>query len=494
MQARTSITAWLWALVLLPTVPLIGVLAYSTSQYAAERQRTVEAKLADEADDLVSSANARLEEVLGALTALAAAYETPEQEIPRLYSAAQRLQRASPTLAAVSMVDSQEKVIFLTAAPLGAPVATGELASLRETFSAGKPTLSSPFRSTINDRVLVALNVPILRDGRVVYSLRGVFFVEKMAELIAPRSLGPDRLAGIFDREGITIARSRAPEIYVGKPASPPLVSAIRNKDGSVWQGRTREGIDTLTVVRPIGAWQWSIGVSVPLQTIAEPVRAEMVRFGVFAILFVALLATTVVLLNRRITSRLLSVVDDAKRALTGHLDPAASTGIRELDDLRDSLTKADIYRSAILQEVQQRTAELSLAQQQLAEFAHNLDENIERERMRLAREVHDQIGAIFTGVSMLVSGLPKDAMSAEQRKAINEALDQGLATARRITAELRPPLLDHLGLESAVEDMASRMLGAASVAVRVSLSDANLLTPRQAIGAYRIIQEAALA
>lgn len=490
MKMRISITAWLWALVLLPTVPLLGFFTYSASQYAAERQRNVEARLADEADDLVSTADAKLQEVLGALTGLSVTYEVIDENIPNLYAAARRLQVASPTLAAVSLVNDQERVLFLTVSPLNQQVANGEVASLRETMSSGKPSLSKPFRSTVNNRMLVALNVPVLRDGKVTHCVRGVMHLEKLADLIRPQALAPDRIAGIFDRDGMTIARSRSPELYVGKLASPPLVQAIQTQNVSVWRGRTREGIDTLTVVRPIGAWQWSIGVSVPIETLAAPVRAEMFRFAAFAASFFALLAGTVFLLNRRITARLAAVVDDAARALSGHPASSTSTGIRELDDLRDSLARADIYRNAILQEVQQRTAELNRAQQQLADFAHRLDDNVERERLRLAREVHDQIGAIFTGVSMLIGGLPPEAMSSQQRASINEALNQGLATARRLTAELRPPLLDHLGLGAAVEDMALKLLHPAGIDVRVELMDTDRLTERQAIGCYRIIQE----
>ncbi|MEJ1935579.1 sensor histidine kinase, partial [Nostoc sp. NIES-2111] len=230
---------------------------------------------------------------------------------------------------------------------------------------------------------------------------------------------------------------------------------------------------------------------SVPIATINAPVRAELLRFGAFTIVFLMILAAIVYWLNRFITGRLSEVVEDARQALSGQLRMIGSTGIRELDDLRHSLTRADIYRSVILEQVEQRTAELKRAQAQLTQFAQQLDDNIERERLRISREVHDQIGAIFTGVSMLIGGLPKGAMSEEQRSSVNEALDFGVATARRITAELRPPLLDHLGLAAAVEDMARQVLAPGGIDVRIEVSDAHRLTSRQAIGCYRIMQEA---
>lgn len=491
MQARTSITVWLWALVLLPTLPLLGFFAYSVQQYATERERTMESRLIDQANDLATSAQARLEQALGSLTALSLSNAAVEGDVARLYRASVRVQRASSILSAISLVDQDERLVFLSLSPLGTELPVAQLESMRETFATGKPTLSKPFKSPVSDRQVVALNVPVKRDGKVTHCLRGIVRVESLSELLRPQSLGKDWIAGIFDADGITVARSLSPETYVGKPASARLLETIRTGDRTVKRGHTREGIDTLTVARPIGDWRWSVAVSVPVATIVAPVRAELMRFGLFAVVFLLGLGATVAYLNRRITGRLLDVVEAARQALSGRLGATASTGIRELDDLRDSLTRADLYRSSILEQVEQRTAQLNRAQAQLTEFTQQLDDSIERERLRLAREVHDQIGAIFTGVSMLVGGLPAGSISPGQRQAINSALDLGLATARRITAELRPPLLDHLGLDAAVEDMASHVLGATGVAVRVELADAARLSPRQGIACYRIIQEA---
>lgn len=491
IQARTSISAWLWALVLLPTLPLMGFFAYSVHQYTDERQRSMEARLVDQTNELANTAQSRLEQSLGALTAMSLSNAAQEDNILRLYIASQRLQQASPAMAAISLVDRDEKLVFLSVSPLGTTLPAAQLDSVRETFSTGKPSLSKPFQSPVSSRQIVALNVPVIRDKKVVYVLRGILRVETLSDLINPQSLPPGWIAGIFDRDGVTVARNLSPEVYVGKVAGPQLLNSIRTNDLSVKRGVTREGIDTLTVMRPIGQWKWSVALSVPIATINAPVRAELLRFGAFTIVFLMILAATVYWLNRFITGRLSEVVEDARQALSGQLRKIGSTGIRELDDLRHSLTRADIYRSVILEQVEQRTAELQRAKAQLTQFAQQLDDNIERERLRISREVHDQIGAIFTGVSMLIGGLPKGAMSEQQRSSVNEALDFGMATARRITAELRPPLLDHLGLAAAVEDMARQVLAPGGIEVRIEISDANRLTSRQAIGCYRIMQEA---
>lgn len=491
MKSRTAIATWLWALVLLPTLPLLAFVGYSAYQYTQERERYLEASLINQTEDLARTAQVRIEQVASALTTLSQSNAVQVDDIQGFYAFAQRVQQASPTLSAITLVDRHDKLVFLTLRPLGTVLPASQLDSVHETFQTGKPSLSKPFQSPINDRKVVALNVPVFRNGQVVYCLRGIFRVDTLSSLIRPEGLPTGWISGMFDQDGITVARSLSPLLYVGKPGAPTLLQAIANKTQTVWPGITKEGIKTLAASRSIGDWKWTVALAVPTHVLAAPLRQELMHFAMLTLGTVAALALTVIVLSRHITARLSSVVEDARHAITGGLVPTESTGILELDDLRHSLTRADTYRQAILDQVQQRTSELNAAKQQLTEFAQRLEDNIEQERLRIAREVHDQLGAIFTGVSMLVSSLPATALPEAQRRILNDALNQGVATARRITAELRPPLLDDLGLQTAVADMAKSVLAPANIDSNVALSDTQRLTPRQTIGCYRIMQEA---
>lgn len=476
---------------LLPTLPLLAFVGYSAHRYAQASERHLEAQLVNQTEELARIAQVRIEQVASALTALAQSNSAQVDNIPSFYEFAQRVQQASTSLSAISLVDSNDKLVFLTLRPLGTVLPASQLDSVHETFRTGKPSLSKPFKSPINERIVVALNVPVIRNGQVVYCLRGIFRIDTLSDLIRPEGLPTGWLSGMFDQDGITVARSLSPHLFVGKPAAPTLLRAIAEKTRTVWHGVTKEGLETLSASRPIGDWGWTVAMAVPTHVLAAPLRQELIHPGLLTLGTVALLAMTVFFLSRHITKRLSEVVEEARQAITGGLVLTGSTGIRELDDLRHSLTRADIYRQAILDQVHQRTSELNAAKQQLTEFAQRLEDNIEQERLRIAREVHDQLGAIFTGVSMLISSLPPTAMPETQRRVLNEALNQGVATARRITAELRPPLLDDLGLQTAVEDMARSALAPANIACHVTLSDTDQLTPRQTIGCYRVLQEA---
>ncbi len=137
------------------------------------------------------------------------------------------------------------------------------------------------------------------------------------------------------------------------------------------------------------------------------------------------------------------------------------------------------------------RTAELDAARTRITAFAAEQDRAIEAERRRLAREVHDQIGQVFTAVKLIVNGLPDTALPARQAQALDQALQQGVATSRRITAELRPPLLDELGLAAALRHYLQQVVEPVGLATQLNLRDDAVLNAEQALSLFRIVQEA---
>ena len=161
---------------------------------------------------------------------------------------------------------------------------------------------------------------------------------------------------------------------------------------------------------------------------------------------------------------------------------------------LRDRAEAALLAANAGLeQQVAQRTAALSRALHRIRSFAAELDRSIETERRRLAREVHDQVGQVGTAIKMLAVSLrAKLAPHSEPLlDELQELADESIRAARQISAALRPPLLDELGLEAALDHYLQMLQRQSGLLATLALSDADLLTPEQANPAFRIVQEA---
>ncbi len=126
-------------------------------------------------------------------------------------------------------------------------------------------------------------------------------------------------------------------------------------------------------------------------------------------------------------------------------------------------------YYTIILRDVTLRKEhEDALARQQheLRELSARVFEAREEEKTLIARELHDELGQLLTALKMDLGWLrerlpPGDAALADKARQMNALLDRTVASVRRISGELRPLMLDDLGLADAaqwlVEDFARR-------------------------------------
>lgn len=137
---------------------------------------------------------------------------------------------------------------------------------------------------------------------------------------------------------------------------------------------------------------------------------------------------------------------------------------------------------------VRDRTATLS-------ELANHLQQVREEERGHLARELHDELGALLTAAKLDVARLKSkiDATApdiAERLKHLTETLNSGIALKRRIIEDLRPSSLSNLGLTAALEILAREYGERAGIEVDTSLEAVDLPDASQ-LTVYRMVQEA---
>jgi len=138
--------------------------------------------------------------------------------------------------------------------------------------------------------------------------------------------------------------------------------------------------------------------------------------------------------------------------------------------------------------------AEQSLGQ--LRALAGRLQTVREEERTRAAREIHDELGQALTAIKLeftaLLRELPANQEPVRQRsQSILNLLDEGIQSIRRIATELRPGILDDLGLAAAVEWVAKEFQTRTGTKVHVSLPNVEIaMDPERDTALFRILQE----
>jgi signal transduction histidine kinase len=115
-----------------------------------------------------------------------------------------------------------------------------------------------------------------------------------------------------------------------------------------------------------------------------------------------------------------------------------------------------------------------------------------EEERTRLARELHDELGQALTAIRIDLAAL-KTAPGREWQSidGILSLVDETIRAVRRISSELRPGILDHLGLVAALEWAAEEFQTRTGIECKVSLPETNpAIDPERATALFRIFQE----
>jgi len=116
-----------------------------------------------------------------------------------------------------------------------------------------------------------------------------------------------------------------------------------------------------------------------------------------------------------------------------------------------------------------------------------------EAERLRIARGLHDEVGQVLTGVLLQLDAVA-DAIAADRLDELAEtkqAVRQALEEVRRISRELRPEMLEHLGLVSALTELTRTFSRLSGIPVdRRFAAELPPLTAEAELAVYRITQE----
>ena len=138
---------------------------------------------------------------------------------------------------------------------------------------------------------------------------------------------------------------------------------------------------------------------------------------------------------------------------------------------------------------------EITRSRAQLAELTAHVDTVKEKERTRIAREIHDDLGGNLTAIkmalAMLTRKLPADATLLEKADYVEQLVDRTIETVHRIAGDLRPSILD-FGLIAAIEWQAQEFEKQVGIPCTFRSDETDLdLDLDQATALFRIFQEA---
>ncbi|MFJ5381219.1 cache domain-containing protein [Cupriavidus sp. CER94] len=304
---------------------------------------------------------------------------------------------------------------------------------------------------------------PMVQSGRTDDATR-----QAAMAALARLDYGPDGYFFVYDLQGRNLMHPRQPELVgqdlwlmrdpQGALTIQKLVTAAKAGGGSVrymWQKpSSKQTVPKLGYVVAVPGWSWMLGTGIYLDDVEQTLR---------------------------------------------QLDARAETDIRETMAWIGVIAAISILLVAA-SGLALNISEHREADAKLRQLAQRVVQSQEEERARLSRELHDGIGQLLVSVKLVLEAAanrirlaPSEGASVAPilGMALNR-LDSAFNEVRRVSRNLRPALLDDLGLYAALQHLAREMQAGSTLRVEVTQTgQPRELADEQATALFRIAQEA---
>ncbi len=138
-------------------------------------------------------------------------------------------------------------------------------------FAEKKPVYSNLFVDAVKNRLIVTVEVPVYRDGEMIYDISFSPPIEMFQAMIEQQQPSNDWTLSIFDGEGTNFARVPNPQETVGKRASPSLYAQMFKSPEATMPTVSLEGVPLITSVARSSLTGWTVAAGVAESSLVAP-------------------------------------------------------------------------------------------------------------------------------------------------------------------------------------------------------------------------------
>jgi hypothetical protein len=321
------------AAIILPMMTLVAILAWD---YGAAGRRTIEAERLDAANNLMHLMDRDIQASEGFLAGVAASLAGPRMPEAVVISA------MASGFSMLVVHDRAGRQVF--AAPAGADVAPAAGVLGVDEVIASRRTAISDFVAANGSHKpgLFFVSVPVLVDGQVAYVLSGGMMPQRLQTLFSEAGLHEGWTAGIVDRQGVILARTLRPELYVGSYAQKAMIDVARGKRTTgLFDVVSRDGVDVKNSFQRSAVSGWTTVVAVPASVVNAPLYRTALSMAAVGLALTLLSLFLGSLVAGRI-SRAVQQLGMASAAFaSGHAVPLPTSMLTELQDVAQAMEVA---------------------------------------------------------------------------------------------------------------------------------------------------------
>ena len=382
--------------------------------------------------------------------------------------------------------------------------------SVSSTISRGEPSISGLVLTPVTNVPVIFLTSHTKEGGEGNRSMLVVAIdlaQSSIGGFIRPIRLGETGYVEIVDESGIVISRTEpGPKLAPFEKSDHSGRFAALIAAGEPTQGLCHtchepvqkvERRDVLAFV-PLSVARWGIVVRQSEEEALAPIyelRQNLLFSGAG---FIAVAFLFVAITTRDVVSRIRMLTTASQRIADGDLiSPVTTSGKDEVGILAQTFDNMRVKLKASYEERERLHQQLRQKEEIRSELLREIFSIQEEERKRIARELHDEtsqaLASLTAGLEVVVSKLPANEGKAKNQLRKTQALSLGiLDDIHRLIYELRPTLLDDLGLVAATQWLLDNNLGLAGIALDFKTSgNKRRLSPQIESTLFRVIQEA---
>jgi signal transduction histidine kinase len=508
LSAPLSVRTYMIGLILVVVAPLLIFSAFLVRRSAEHEQEITASSVRERTQQAAATIDSELGALRARLFILAASTNLQTGDLVAFREQASETARQLGLTVILSDPAGQELVD--TRVPLGQPLPVMlDRDAIRRVVATGQPDISDLAIGTSKHDFMIALSVPVRRDDQLVYVLS--FNISPvMAQVLQAIELPPDWIVTVSDRIGVTLARNRDPEQFVGQMGRKSIIERFHAADAGWFPIVSREGVPVYTAFARVKLAGWTIAVGIPDAVLFAPVRRSTTILTLAGMVTLALALLLALAIGRRIAKPLTALVSYADVVGRGERIGLHAIGIKETDAVARSLHLASerLHQSAeersraedelrrSEQDYRSLAEDLSAVNQERTELLQRTVTLQEAERTRIARELHDSIGQYVTALRLGMNAIEQHVGAdgpANQRLAELKNLTTNLAgELNRMAWELRPMALDDLGLRRAIVHYLEEWGERAGLRIDLEINmDDDRLPQAVETALFRVLQEA---
>jgi signal transduction histidine kinase len=318
----------------------------------------------------------------------------------------------------IVLADSAGQLLVSTIVAYGQPLPrTGVPDLVRTVFESGRPAISDFYIGATSRQPQVAVGVPVFRDGKVAYALVMGLLPAHVAGILERQKIPEGWIVAILDRGGTIVARTKTPELFIGKKGTPEFQRQTSRAQEGIYETPTLEGVVVIGGFHRSSVTGWMIAFGVPKSVFTTDLQWALTIDIATAVLMLLLGAVLAGSISGRIGRSIRALTTPALALGSSKTIDVPTVEIREVNELGQALAKAS-------QLIKHRERERDEAAHQRAQIEESLRQSQKLEALgQMAATMAHDFGNLLTPILGNLQLLEKQVDDPRSRSRINSAL-----------------------------------------------------------------------